>query len=370
MQNLKNIANIRDEFLAKGWFKHSGAHVLFDGQFGSTGKGLLASVMALALGDRMNVITTNAGPNSGHTAYFGDEKIMTQQLPVASVFAQRLGHQHLCYLNGGAVIDPEILAAEVARYGVRAVVHPHAAIIDDKCREAKLAHIASTGKGVGPAMSRKLLRYEGYVAQGHAEAMSEFAELANIVPTGRVFIETAQGFSLGINSGFYPHVTSRECTVGQALADARMSPKSLQRSIVSLRTYPIRVGNLPEGHSGGWYPDQRELTWDEIGQAPELTTVTKRVRRVATFSFEQFAECLRVNEPDAFFLNFCNYLSPLMLEALLYKMLKVYRVTLGRDPEIILLGFGPRAEDVVLGTVIIDRVFFTAPPVTRDEVSA
>jgi hypothetical protein len=69
------------------------------------------------------------------------------------------------------------------------------------------------------------------------------------------------------------------------------------------------VGNL-EGHSSGeWYEDQQEVTWEALGIEPELTTVTKRIRRVATFSEEQLFEALRANDPDWIAVNFLNYLT-------------------------------------------------------------
>ena len=73
---------------------------------------------------------------------------------------------------------------------------------------------------------------------------------------------------------------------------------------MTCRSYPIRVGNTDKGTSGGWYPDQQETTWEALGVEPELTTVTKRVRRVATWSWQQFTDAVRANEPDAIWLGF------------------------------------------------------------------
>ncbi len=39
-----------------------------------------------------------------------------------------------------------------------------------------------------------------------------------------------------------------------------------------------------------------------------MTTVTKRVRRIFTFSQEQYRQAATINRPDLIFLNFCNYL--------------------------------------------------------------
>jgi len=162
-----------------------------------------------------------------------------------------------------------------------------------------------------------------------------------------VFVETAQGFSLGINSArFYPHTTSRECTVMQALSDARIPARMLKRSVACFRTFPIRVGNTVTGHSGGHYEDQAETRWEEIGQPPELTTVTKRVRRVFTWSRIQFRECIAANQPDLIFLNFCNYLREVGVSQRVNEILDDYFHVTGRYPEAILGGFGPKCEDI------------------------
>ena len=96
------------------WFAQPGAYVLVDGQFGSTGKGVMAALMAEIGKERITHVTTNAGPNSGHTAYWrndegGYDRVMTQQVPVASVFLRRMGYSPVTLLNAGAVIDPVVL---------------------------------------------------------------------------------------------------------------------------------------------------------------------------------------------------------------------------------------------------------------------
>jgi adenylosuccinate synthase len=354
---MDNVIAIHKALHNSMWFRYSGAYTLFDGQFGSTGKGLLASVIAMAFKDSINIVTTNAGPNSGHTAYFNGKEVMTQQIPVASVFLKKMGVDHVCYLNAGAVVDKDILLTEIEKYGVPVIVDPHAALITDAAKEQKLSHIASTGKGVGPAMAHKLMRDRSAVVESVADEIRSHCVVGSMLLADKirmgstVFVETAQGFSLGINSGFYPYSTSRECTVGQAIADARIPPQHQVKSIVSLRTYPIRVGNTPDGHSGGWYSDQEETTWEEIGQKPELTTVTKRVRRVASFSMEQYKQCLIVNRPDAVFMNFCNYMKDDDLAYLLNDIVEEYRHIMGRYMDALLLGFGPNVQDVRLAKI-------------------
>jgi len=123
-----------------------------------------------------------------------------------------------------------------------------------------------------------------------------------------VLMEGAQGYSLGLNAGFWPYCTSRDCTIDRFMAECAVpAPDKKHVRIGTARTYPIRVGNVDEHSSGGWYPDQREVSWDEIGVEPETTTVTGRERRVATFSMRQIEDAIIANQPDFMFLNFCNY---------------------------------------------------------------
>lgn len=328
---------------AAGWFFEPGAYVLVDGQFGSTGKGAFAAFIGTHFAKRITVFTTNAGPNSGHTGYYGDRKVVTRQLPVAALGPDK-GY---IYLNAGAVIDYDVYLSECNEYDADAIVHPCAAMINDRHKDdvSSLRKIASTGKGVGQALAAKVLR-EGNVAR--VQMAPEYVgthkwNWARDV----VFVETAQGFSLGINTPeFYPYTTSRETTVGQALADARIPAQLLRKVVMTLRTFPIRVGNTQEGYSGDWYPDQKEMTWEEVGVEPELTTVTKRVRRVASWSRIQFRDAVAVNRPNVLFLNFLNYLPQDQWRAFTSTLTQDYLAVIGKLPPLILGGVGPKVEDI------------------------
>lgn len=355
---LAGVSDFCRLFKDHGWFTVPGAHVLVDGQFGSTGKGLLAGLITLACGDRIDGVTTNAGPNSGHTAYFLGHKIVCRQTPMSSAFLVRSGIPHWCYLNGGAVIDPDTLRREIHELlrvdgefpKAQLFVHPHAAVIKPDHMGQNM-RIASTGKGVGPALAAKIDRREDAVFVNSVDdRLLSFARglPARELLRARLFVEVAQGFSLGINQGFYPYTTARECTVSQALADAGLPPQSLRKTAMSLRLYPIRVGNTAEGTSGPCYPDQEELTWDDLGVTPEVTTVTGRVRRVFTWSWRQFREAVRVNQPDALFVNFCNYARDEKRLAahleLIWKEAEALRD--GRPLDFLLTGHGPECTDV------------------------
>jgi len=339
-----------------GWFTRPGAFVLVDGQYGSTGKGLAASLFAQAGLGQITHVTTNAGPNSGHTAYIRGEKVMTQQLPIAAVALADTGYAPITYLNAGAILDPFILADELARLKspLVPVVHPAAAVIDPDHRTKEqdspdIRRIASTGKGVGAALASKILRENNVAAKRRAVLPGNI--IVNALDWdwshNRVFVETAQGFSLGLNEArFHPFTTSRECTVMQALADARIPILRVRGVCATYRTFPIRVGNTAEGQSGSHYPDQVETSWEALGLAPELTSVTQRVRRVFTWSRQQFRESVAANEPDTLFLNFMNYLRPQDVRPFVEQTIRDYRQVMHLDPALVLLGYGPKPEDV------------------------
>lgn len=336
-----------------------GLHTIVDGQFGSTGKGLLASYLAVKAADmgvEFKGVVSNAGPNSGHTSYFKGRKIVLKQLPTFAVINHLMGIKTPVYLSAGAIIDPTTLAEEIAAFpDIEVYVHPQAAIIsrDDVNSEhsGSIAAVAGTRKGVGAALARKVNRQPSAVASSNKALILATGAIVldftrtiqkDLISGHNLFMEISQGFSLGINSEFYPKVTSRECTVMQGLADARIAPEHSAMVYMSARTFPIRVGNFDGHHSGGHYYDQEELTWDDVGVPPELTTVTLRERRVFSFSEKQIQEAMWANMPDVVFLNFCNYLTEDRARAIMDKI----RWLSPKQPITILSGWGPDIKDV------------------------
>ncbi len=349
-------ANMRFTYPGKASF-------VIDGQFGSTGKGLIAGYLASQHHNECDIATTNASANAGHTTIIGDKKAVTFHMPT---FAYVQGC--MAYLNAGAIINPKLLQEEIETLGMdrsKIVIHPRAAVITDDCVNAEgelnsaQTKLASTRKGVGQALARKVLR-SGTLAGD----VPELKEMIGVIDLNKrmgmgakVVCEIPQGFSLGVNSGLaYPYCTSRDVTVMQGMADALIHPSFLGEVMMSLRTFPIRVGNIVnketgirEGWSGPHYFDQEEVSFEDLGVEPELTTVTKRVRRIFTFSLEQYRQADAANRPSQVFLNFCNYLkTPAALEALVQSMGKV-----GLSPTH--YGIGP-ANHHVYGAHEYDRV--------------
>lgn len=358
-------------------FKQAGkASFLLGGQWGSEGKGASAAVIADQLNKRgaaFDIYTTNAGSQSGHTSLHNGKKRVVFHLPTAALISNG---DPVVYLNAGAIIDPALLEQELNNTDINTfmnfTIHPNAAVIEQRDKDAEGAHdsaqtkIASTRKGVGNALSRKVLR-SATLAKDHP-FLKQFvgvrdlnADMANGLS---VLVEIPQGIGLSLNGPFYPHTTSRDCTVMQAMNDAGIHPQFYGKSMLVLRTYPIRVGNInmvtgvdateggrswgPHteriGFSGDCYPDQQETTWEQIGVPAEITTVTKRVRRVFTFSLQQAEYAMRLTRPDVIHLTFCDY--PGVEVAAIAISLQLLASRIGMAHPEIIMQYGPSTADV------------------------
>lgn len=303
-------------------------NTIVDLQFGSTGKGSIAAYIAQR--EQPDTIITAWSPNAGHTAIVDDVKYVHTML-ANGVISKNLKN---VAIGPGSVVNLQNLYDEFERAkislphleNVTISIHEHAAIVsqDHRDQEAKtMGAIGSTKKGSGAALIEKLMRNPeaAIVAKDFKDDILEMCPNFDVVNGGQwnfmlaissnILIEGAQGFSLGVNSGFYPFTTSRECTPQQLMVDCALPRDWLMKMNVigSMRTFPIRVNNA-QGYSGPCYPDQKEIEFSDIPCPPaevERTTVTKLPRRVFTFSGEQIEYATFIAQPDEIFINFMNY---------------------------------------------------------------
>lgn len=312
------------------------AVAIVDLQFGSTGKGNLAAYLGLnGMKDgrdsiKFNAAATNWGPNAGHTAVYPDGEKVVRTMLANSVHR---GTVNTVFIGPGSAINIGALADECRQTRdtgkkFKVFVHEHTPVVRDKNREAEkvLNRIGSTQKGTAEAWIDRMRRDpedEACIAKGNLHGLEGIDEVSVVSHdrylellsgAGAVLLEGCQGYSLGLSSGFWPHVTGRECTVAQLLADTLMSPAALYHTIGTARTFPIRVANRFDsngemvGWSGPCYSDQHEIQFGDIGQPVEYTTVTKLPRRIFTFSYKQIKEAVWANGVDDIFMNFMNYI--------------------------------------------------------------
>lgn len=306
--------------------------VVCDLQFGSTGKGLIAGFLAER--DKPDTVVTAWSMNAGHTYINAEGRKFVHCMLGNGVVSPNL--QRVLIGPGSQIglnkLFQEILECKDLLEGVQILIHENACIIQDRHileEGGSMTAIGSTKKGCGAAMIEKIRRNPEDAITAHdfrTEVMrfseTNFIDIKVATSNGYahemdkaevMLVEGAQGFTLGINSGFYPYTTSRECTPAQILTDCAVPMRWVTNIVGTMRTYPIRVANRfdEEGSMIGWsgphFSDQKEITFDELGQEIELTTVTQLPRRIFTFSARQTQEAIRAVQPDEIFLNFVNY---------------------------------------------------------------
>lgn len=295
--------------------------VLVGGQYGSEGKGHIASYLA----PEYDFLVRAGGPNAGHTVYEEPAPYPHHQIPSGTRFSEAK-----LIIAPGAVLAVDKLVKEIAECQVgadRLVIDPRAMIIDaqDVAFEKKQLEgsIGSTAQGVGAATSRKILRSAANPAVKLAKDVPQLkpfiCETLGILERAfgdgkRVFVEGTQGTGLSLHHGYYPYVTSRETSVSGCLAEAGIAPTRVRRTIIAVRSYPIRVESPKDGTSG---PMEKELTWATISERSQIplteleetekTTTTKKKRRVAEFDWHLLRKSVSLNGPTDIALTFADY---------------------------------------------------------------
>jgi len=331
--------------------------VVVGGQFGSEGKGKIA-LEIVRRDPTVAAAIRVGGTNSGHTGIARDgETYALRQLPAAAVDSTVR-----VILPPGSYIDLEIFQAEVRRLGFgpdQVAVSPMARVITAEHKAWERAAdlnrmIGSTESGTGGAVmamtAREAPGFPPSVQAGESPALQDYlndtgAELQRLLEARkRVVIEGTQGFGLSLlQGGYWPKATSRDTTAAGLLAEAGLSPLDVDDVTLVIRCHPIRVA----GDSG---PLTQETTWKQIAREAgiaadisELTTVTRKVRRVGRFDPEIVRRAIRANGPTRVVLNHLDYVDPRMRDGFLTAKAIAFieKVEAGIGRRIDWLGIGP-----------------------------
>ena len=352
-------------------FESGGVDIVVDGLWGSCGKGKIAGFMAVEHQYDLSLVV--ASPNCGHTVFApgSSDKVVLQQLPVAAAVAHIRTRS---ILSAASLIDVELFLHKVRLLGLTpkhvgidaaaGVVDPHHVKVEADADLHK--RLGSTAHGVGAARAERLIRDPKFRLAKDVPELAPFVcdsltEIDAVLERGgSILLEGGQGTLLSHNvSGpdgkpFYPFVTSCVRTASGLAADALISPHSVRNVVTVLRSYPIRVA----GNSGPFYAP--ELTWAEVSQRAqsmekieEITTVTKKVRRVAELSDDILKLSHRLNKPDAIALTFGDYYNAKSFGASKWEELSDEAVkaiqhmeTVGGVP-VWLVGTGPKHEQMI-----------------------
>ncbi len=293
---------------------------LTDISFGSSGKGNIAAYLGSTYD--YDLCVSNNAANAGHSIVWKGENEVVKVLPTSGIVNKNSN----IIVGAGAAFNIDQFLLEVEKYGAvgRTLLSAYAPVINDYCREYEkehLSYIASTFQGVGAALGLKAMRSPKIKLAKDYPELEKFVHhhIPDII-INRIrdckysgLCEISQGYGLSLDSDFYPYVTSRPINVGQALAYLDIPACVVGDRIGVARAYPIRVGNVPGGHSGTTFPDSEEVSWEWLSErigrpVKELTSVTKRVRRVFKFSKMQFEQAVRRNDINILFLTFVDYL--------------------------------------------------------------
>jgi adenylosuccinate synthase len=300
------------------------------GQYGSEGKGNIAHRLA----DSYDVHVRTGGPNAGHSFKHMGNTWKMQQVPCGWT-----NRSAKLFLGPGALIDLEILSRELREIQKadpsvmeRVHIHPNASILEPRHHEQEGGtegelhrRIGSTGEGCGAVRIARLQREPHTLCLAHdvrnrtvcgrliSDMLVKETWLPECIKNGAsVLLEGTQGFGLSILHGPWPFVTTSDPTAAGLAMEAGIAPH-LVRALLVVRTFPIRVA----GNSG---PLPHETSWHELSQrlgfdVEERTTVTNKVRRVASWDEEIVAQAVAVNRPIGLAINFCDYLDPAIVGA-------------------------------------------------------
>lgn len=278
--------------------------VVVGGLFGSESKGRTAGfLLNEKVSPELQLTIRVGGPQAGHivTGHGPDGpehhwKLRT--VPVGSVCRK----DALLAIGSGSEVEPERLKVELdeldaAGYAAtsRLYIDPMATWMgpEYKMREVQsdiTSRLGSTSTGVGEARVDRIMRRAKTVGDvADTEPVMNYVKTTpirdlvtgHLQAGGTALVEAAQGCHLDLYRGPYPFATSGRTTAIDALAAAEVVPWQHPRSELqvwlAVRVNPIRVG----GNSG---PMDNEISWEDLGVDPEITTVTRRVRRVAQWN--------------------------------------------------------------------------------------
>ena len=242
--------------------------IIVGGQYGSEGKGHIASYLSR----EYSILVRVGGPNAGHKVFVEPGPYTHHQLPSGTL---RNSEARLL-VAPGCVSNVRKLLKEIADCRVsseRLAIDPQAMIIsdDDVRREAALvAKIGSTGQGVGFATSRRIT--DRSVPAKLAKDMPDLRPFIRETWTNledayrrsqKVLVEGTQGAGLSLFHGDYPYVTSRDTSASGCLSEAGIPAARVRKVVMVCRSHAIRVESPKDSTSG---PMGTEINWGAVSK--------------------------------------------------------------------------------------------------------
>jgi adenylosuccinate synthase len=287
--------------------------------FGDEGKGKV--VYDLLKSNNYNLcVRFNGSGNAGHTIYLNnDTKVVVHQLPVGILKPNVYN-----LISSDCLINIEKLKEELEYIkslnidiSGRLLISKACHIITDECIEYDKQNnkIGTTGSGIGPTYSQKMLRI-GKRVEDYADLFTELG--IKIVDMRKfwqsdfvkeninsILLEGAQGFELDINwTNHYPYCTSSTCTLAGAI-NTGIPIKNIRNIYGISKIYDTYVGNME------FQPkDNEEL--ESIGKlGHEFGATTGRKRQCNYLNLDTLKEALLINQCNRCIINKIDILEEL-----------------------------------------------------------
>ncbi len=317
--------------------------VIVGAQWGDEGKGKITDFFA---GEADYVVRFQGGNNAGHTVIVRGEIFKLHLIPSGVLYSKPVS-----VIANGVVIDPKVLLTEIAGLQKRGVdpnllvsdrahiIMPYHIDMDIAITEhqGKLA-AGSTKRGIAPVYADKMYRhgirmidllepeifhekleksylfnknlaedalggkislsidriYTDYLKYGK-QLKKYIADtsviLYNAKKAGKsILFEGAQGISLDVDHGIYPHTTSSNTAAGNIASGCGVSFTKIDKIIGAAKAYVTRVGISP-------FPSEIEGENAKVlrDKGDEYGTTTGRPRRVGWLDLVQLRQAVRVN---------------------------------------------------------------------------
>lgn len=254
----------------------------------------------------------NGSGNAGHTIYEKGIKYVVHQMPVGILLNNVYN-----LISSDCLIDIERLKKEIQELNDKGIdtagrlfISKACHIITPECIEYDRQNnkIGTTGSGIGPTYSQKMLRTGKMVQDVVDEIVSLGIQIVDMRKfwsstfvkdhVKKVLLEGAQGFELDINwTDNYPYCTSSTCTLGGAI-NTGIPLKSIKDIYGITKAYDTYVGSY------NFQPSEYDTMLNLLGDlGNEYGSTTGRRRQCNFLNMDHLIEALTVNNCNICIIN-------------------------------------------------------------------
>lgn len=317
--------------------------VIVGAQWGDEGKGKITDFFA---GDADYVVRFQGGNNAGHTVIVNDKVFKLHLIPSGVLYSKPVS-----IIGNGVVVDPKVLIDEISELQSRGV-EPNL-LVSDRAHVIMPYHIdmdvaitqhqgklaaGSTKRGIAPVYADKMYRHGirmidliepdifkeklnkaysfnknlaekalgGKISLSQEKIYTEYLDygkqlkkyiadtsviLYEAKKSGKsILFEGAQGTSLDVDHGIYPHTTSSNTIAGNIASGSGVSCTKIDRIIGVAKAYVTRVGISP-------FPSEIDDDYAKLirKKGDEYGTTTGRPRRVGWLDLVQLRQAVRIH---------------------------------------------------------------------------